>query len=125
MSEIRLLTTVTVDRARIAEFRELMVEAAADSLSEVDDAAHGHLGYGVFLDEERSEVLLYEHHASFEDFVAHLSVNPSRRARMRELCSPGRTIVLGPPPEELVDALDAMGIERSVYASELGVRGLL
>lgn len=125
MGEIRLLTTVTVDHARLDDFRALMAEAAADSLAEVADPTHGHLGYGAFIDDVRGEVVLYEHHASFDAFVTHLATNPERRARMRELCTPGRTVVLGDPPEEFIAAIAGMGIEHSIYAAALGVGGIL
>lgn len=125
MTEIRLLTTARIAPDRLDEFRALMLGAAADSTAEVDDSSHGHLGYSAHLDVERGEVVLFEHHASYDAFVAHLSTNPDRRARMRTMCTPIRTIILGDAPPELRAALASMQLETAQYSEQLAAVGLL
>lgn len=124
MPEIRLLTTVTVERHRLDDFRALMAAAAAESTAEVDDPSTGQLGYSAHLDAERGEVVLFEHHASYEAFVAHLGTNPERRRRMRDLCTPVHTAILGDAPAELLAALAGLGLATVHYPEQLASVGL-
>lgn len=123
---MRLRTVLAVDPERIEEFRQLMAEAAADSLAEVANPDSGTLGYSAHLNPSTGGVVLHEHHDSYAALVAHLSTGPERRARLRSLCTPaGPVEIHGAAPPELLHALAALGLDIQVLPEQLGVAGLL
>ena len=126
MTAVRMRTTIAVALEHLEEFRVLLGEALAESLSEVADPTNGTQGYAAYLNEETGQLVLFEHHDSYNALLAHLDTDPARRARMQKMCtSGGATEIYGSAPPELIELLTNIGVSPVIYPTTLGVMGPL